>query len=172
MSRASLLDALPSDLLAAVLARVGDAEDPFDRALPAHVTASALVLDAARERVLLVHHAKLRLWVQPGGHVEPADASVADAALREAREETGVEALQLVGDALDLDVHPAPCKPRGAGDHLDVLFACVAPDDAVLAVSSESNDVAWFFVDAPPDDAVPGLAQRLVAARQAVLTTW
>ena len=172
MSRADLLDALPEAIRSDVLARVGGADDPFARALPSHVTASALVLDAARGRVLLVHHAKMGLWVQPGGHVEPADASVADAALREAREETGVDALQLLGGALDLDVHQAPCKPPGEGDHLDVLFACTAPEDAVLAVSAESNDVAWFDLDALPTDAVPGLVERLVAARQAVLTTW
>ena len=64
--------------------------DPFSRHEPeAHFTASAVVVDEAGARTLLVHHAKSGNWFQPGGHIEPDDASLAEAALREAREETG-----------------------------------------------------------------------------------
>ena len=148
---------------------LGTAPDPFDRTAAEHVTASALVVDASNRRVLLVHHAKLGLWVQPGGHVEPQDERVAHAALREAQEETGVADLVLGGGALHVDRHPAPCLPPGAGVHLDLLHLCVSPDDAVPAVSSESHDVRWFDVDALPDDAVPGLADRL---RERPQGTW
>jgi 8-oxo-dGTP pyrophosphatase MutT (NUDIX family) len=119
------------------------------------------VVDASNRRVLLVHHAKLGLWVQPGGHVEPQDERVAHAALREAREETGVADLALGSGVLHVDRHPAPCLPPGSGVHLDLLHLVVAPDDAVPVVSTESTDVRWFDVDALPDDVVPGLADRL-----------
>jgi 8-oxo-dGTP pyrophosphatase MutT (NUDIX family) len=154
----------PSAARDCAVAVLRDEPDPYARALLEHLTASALVLDAGRQRVLLVHHAKLGLWVQPGGHVDAGDASVADAARREALEETGAADLMLLGGPLDLDRHAAPCQPPGAGWHLDLLYAFGAPDGAALAVSDESHDVAWFGLDALPEDAVPGLADRLTAA--------
>ena len=117
---------------------------------PSHLTASALVLDASRTSVLLVLHNKVRLWLQPGGHVEDGDRSLAAAALREAVEETGVPDLRLVQEApLHLDRHAAPC---GATHHLDVRFLLEARDGARPAVSQESLDVRWFSVaDLPAD---------------------
>jgi 8-oxo-dGTP pyrophosphatase MutT (NUDIX family) len=152
--------ALPPSLLRAdVLAVLEGAGDPFDRGLrPAHVTASAVVLDQAVAHVLLVRHRKLGLWLHPGGHVEPGDGSLADAARREAVEETGVADLRPLGGALDLHRHPAPCAPAGEADHLDVRFALAADRAAVPVVSEESTDVRWFALDALPDDAVADLA--------------
>lgn len=127
---------------------------------PDHLTASALVLDEARTSVLLVLHRKVGLWMQPGGHLEPGDGTLGDAALREAQEETGVDGLRLADGVVDLDRHPAPC---GARWHLDVRFLVLAPRPTRPVVSEESDDVRWFRVDALPHDAVPDLA-RLVAA--------
>ena len=59
--------------------------------VPAHLTASALVLDATGERVLLTHHRKGGFWAQLGGHVEEADRSLAAAAPREGREDWTVD---------------------------------------------------------------------------------
>jgi 8-oxo-dGTP pyrophosphatase MutT (NUDIX family) len=121
---------------------------------PAHLTASAAVLNAAADRVMLVLHRKVGLWLQPGGHCEPADASLAAAAVREATEETGVAGLRLAGGPVHLDRHRAPC---GVEHHLDVMFALIAPDGAAAKVGAESVDVRWFGVTdlpEPTDDAV------------------
>jgi len=166
---------LPGALAGDVLAVLKTAADPFDRALqPAHVTASAVVLSADSARVLLVRHRKLQLWLHPGGHVEPGDTSLQAAALREAVEETGVEALTVVGGPADVHRHPAPCQPPGAADHLDVRFVLTADGDAVPVVSEESTDVRWFACDALPADAVPDLAALVELGRgrlRAVLAT-
>ncbi|WP_447039851.1 NUDIX hydrolase [Streptomyces sp. DSM 118878] len=107
-----------------------------------HVTASALVVDPARGRVLLTLHKKLRMWLQMGGHCEPGDTTLADAALREATEESGVPGLTLLqGGPVRLDRHPipGPCT-----QHLDVQYAALTPEDAIEAISDESLDLRWF----------------------------
>ncbi len=133
---------------------------------PDHLTASALVVNTTGTRVLLCLHRKVGLWLQFGGHIEDTDASVADAALREAREESGIDALTLVGGGpVRLDRHAAPCDVK-ARHHLDVQFLALTPDGAEPTVSSESLDVRWFTPDALPeqtDDAVRQLVADAVA---------
>ena len=146
------------------LAHLGSHPDALLRTcLPAHLTASAAVVDGSAERVLLVLHRKVGLWLQPGGHCEPTDISLSGAALREATEETGVAGLRVVGGGpVHLDRHRAPC---GAEHHLDVMFALVAPDGAVPAVGAESADVRWFAVGElpePTDDAVRAVVRAAV----------
>lgn len=127
---------------------------------PDHLTASALVVNAERTRVLLCLHRKVGLWLQFGGHIEDEDTSLADAAVREAREESGIDRVTLVSDSpVRLDRHAAPCG-GGARHHLDVQFLAVAPRGFEPRVSDESLDVAWFDADALPaqtDDAVRAL---------------
>ena len=134
--------------------------------LPAHLTASALVLDAAGQRVLLTHHRKGGFWAQLGGHVEEADRSLADAALREGREESGVEGLRLLGEGpVDLDAHELSSAFGRCGTHLDVRYAAVAPPGADPVVSAESHDVRWFAVDALPPGVVADIGRLVDRAR-------
>jgi 8-oxo-dGTP pyrophosphatase MutT (NUDIX family) len=117
--------------------------EPFSRDQPvAHFTASALVVDESHARTALVHHRKLGIWVQPGGHLDPDDASVGDAALREVREETGIDGE--LGRLIHLDIHEIPGDPPHL--HLDVRFLVVAPSDD-LRVSEESTDLRWYTLD-------------------------
>jgi len=107
-----------------------------------HVTASALVVDPARERVLLTLHRKLRMWLQMGGHCEPEDVSIEAAALREATEESGISGLTLLpGGPVRLDRHPIPAPCHW---HFDVQYAVLAPPEAEHTISDESLDVRWF----------------------------
>ncbi|MER5831294.1 NUDIX hydrolase [Streptomyces sp. NPDC002130] len=128
-----------------------------------HITASALVVDPEGGRVLLTLHKKLRMWLQMGGHCEPGDTSLADAALREATEESGVPGLSLLpGGPVRLDRHPIP-PPCHC--HFDVQYAVVAPPDATHAISDESLDVRWFGYDEVADVADESVIRLLEATR-------
>ena len=110
-----------------------------------HVTASCFVLSEDRARVLLTLHRKAGRWLQFGGHVEPSDASVAAAALREGVEESGVPGLRLVSDTpVDLDRHRLVGAFGACTVHWDVGYLALTEGDATPAVSEESDDVRWW----------------------------
>lgn len=132
---------------------------------PAHLTGSAIIVDAAGGRVLLALHRKAHKWLQMGGHCEDGDSTLADVALRESREESGIEELTLLPGPVLLDRHGAPCS-QDVEHHLDVMYVAVAPPDAAEQVSEESIQLGWFDPDAipdPTDDAVRRLARVAVA---------
>jgi 8-oxo-dGTP pyrophosphatase MutT (NUDIX family) len=160
--------------LEAMRAFARDLDEPFSRAQPtAHFTGSVVVVDPTGERVCLVHHAKLNRWLQPGGHAEPGDeGDMAQSALREAREETGLK-VSLHPDAprpLDVDVHVIPARKAEAEHrHLDVRYLVVAENPEDLAHDpNESLGIRWLSWDealASADE--PALHRLLEKARRA-----
>jgi 8-oxo-dGTP pyrophosphatase MutT (NUDIX family) len=125
-------------------------EQCFERSLAAgHVTASAWVVDAARRQTLLTHHAKLGLWLQPGGHCD-GDPDVLANALREVREEAGLTRLTplLSGCIFDVDAHAIPARGAEAAHvHYDVRFLIEADPEESLRLSHESHELAWVDLD-------------------------
>jgi 8-oxo-dGTP pyrophosphatase MutT (NUDIX family) len=115
--------------------------------LPGHITGSAWVLNQDRTKVLLVHHAKLNRWLQPGGHAD-GDENVVAVALRELEEETGVKKVTSWGSGIfDIDIHPIPTrKDFPQHDHYDVRFAFIAHEQEPLLVSEESHAVQWVLL--------------------------
>jgi 8-oxo-dGTP pyrophosphatase MutT (NUDIX family) len=119
---------------------------PFSRTTfdPGHVTASGIVLSPAGDRSLLVFHARLGRWLQPGGHVEPQDRDLAETARREVLEETGIRLDERVAPALvGIDVHEIPAA-RGEPLHLhhDLAFRLLAtdPDQPVARLADWGAD--------------------------------
>ncbi|AQS67643.1 NUDIX hydrolase [Streptomyces pactum] len=126
-----------------------------------HITASVMVIDPSRGRVLLTLHRKLRMWLQMGGHCEPGDETLARAALREGTEESGIAGLALLpGGPVRLDRHHTPCAW-----HLDVQYAALAPEGAVEAISDESLDLRWFPYAEVADVADESVVRLLEATR-------
>ena len=144
-------DAEQDRLRQAYLAHLDEHPDAMSRGChPDHLTASALIVDHTGTQVLLTLHRRLKRWLQTGGHCEPEDVTVAGAALREGREESGIHGLTLEPVPLLLSRHEVPCGPIRPSHHLDVQFLAIAPPDAQHVISDESDDLAWFAFDALP----------------------
>ena len=148
---------------------------PFDRTIrEGHLTGSAITVSADGRRVLLLHHRKLGLWLQPGGHGDPGETTGEQVALREGFEESGIAGLVLHPEAprpLDVDVHDIPAfGAEPPHQHLDLRYLVVAPDsDRVSPALAELHDIRWFAWDETdalgPD---PGLRRALAKARAVV----
>jgi 8-oxo-dGTP pyrophosphatase MutT (NUDIX family) len=130
--------------------------DCFERSCrPGHITGAAWVASADRRRFLLAHHRKLDRWLQLGGHAD-GHACVDEVALREAREESGLAALDIlpVDGAFipfDLDVHEIPPRYDAHGrlvedahEHYDIRFLVIARSAEPPSPSDESHAVGWF----------------------------
>jgi 8-oxo-dGTP pyrophosphatase MutT (NUDIX family) len=119
--------------------------DAFQRThLPGHITGSSFIISDDLKHTLLVHHAKLNRWLQPGGHAD-GDHDVAGVALREANEETGLARLTLMHPGIfDLDIHVIPArKDFPQHEHYDVRYLIHGSMDEKIVVSEESHDVKW-----------------------------
>jgi 8-oxo-dGTP pyrophosphatase MutT (NUDIX family) len=156
---------------------VGGAADPFARENPeGHVTGSAVVARPDGSAFLLVLHRKLSRWLQPGGHTEEEDATVFDAALREAREETGIAYFDApLGKAIfDVDVHPIPARGRDPAHlHFDVRYLFTSRSDADPEASDDpSRPMRWAsFEEAVSLGIDASLERALRKARRALGAT-
>lgn len=130
----------------------------------AHLTASVVVLDEPGTSVLLTHHRRARAWFQLGGHIEASDRSLWHAAVREAREESGIDDLVVLPGIVQVDRHTLAGDFGRCREHLDVRFAAVVPASAVPAISHESLDVRWWPVDCLPAGSRDELAPLVAAA--------
>ena len=153
---AALLQALqshkPADAqegadLRAMMALLQSGQECFVRTnLWAHFTGSALLVNAAGDKVLLNHHRALDRWLHFGGHAD-GNPDLYDVARRELIEESGVTAFEpLIPGIFDIDIHPIPYnekKGEPAHLHYDVRFLFRMTDDSEFMVSDESVAARW-----------------------------
>ena len=116
----------------------------------AHMTASAWVVNAARDRVLLVYHRIYDSWSWTGGHAD-GEEDLLSVAIREVREETGVENVRpLSGDIFSLEVltvdgHEKRGKSISSHLHMNVTYLLEADESERLKIcEGENSGVAWF----------------------------
>lgn len=113
-----------------------------------HFTASAWLLNPAGNKALLMHHRKLDLWVQPGGHCDSC-LDLPKVALKEAMEESGIDQIRLEESSIfDIDRHLIP--PRGETPqhfHYDVRFLVRAQHEN-FKKNEESKALEWISYDA------------------------
>ena len=124
--------------------------DCFERTcMPAHITGSAWIVSPDRSNYLLTRHGIFDRWLQLGGHADgcPRPHLVA---LREAREESGLEGFGLYRDPegyvpLDVDIHVIAARSGiPAHEHYDLRYLLAAAAEQPLEISDESHDLRWF----------------------------
>jgi 8-oxo-dGTP pyrophosphatase MutT (NUDIX family) len=134
-----------SDMAGLFLEFISNNHDCFLRSnLKGHITGSSWIIDE-QNRALLLHHRKLGIWVQPGGHSD-GDCNTVAVSLREAHEETGLDDLSLISMHIyDLDIHTMPARgDEPEHQHYDVRFILKTQTPESIQVNHEANDLRWF----------------------------
>ena len=159
------LDAAEAASIARFLVEFDRLVDPLDQALDAiHVTGSAIVVGP--RGVVLLRHKRLGFWLQPGGHIDQGETPW-EAALREAREETGLHV-----SYADLDPHGVPrlvhvdVHAGGRGHtHLDLRYVLSGGEVDPDPPEGESQEIGWFdwpaAIERAGDDRLKALLRRL-----------
>ncbi len=143
--------------------------EPLDQESdPIHVTGSGIVVGP--RGVVLLEHKRLGIWLQPGGHIDLGETPWG-AALRESREETGLEVSFAgpvdeggVPELVHVDVHEG-----GRGHtHLDLRYLIDGGDADPNPPEGESQLIDWFTWEAAIDRADPGLRGILTSLRSSI----
>ncbi len=143
------------------LALLADPANPFVRErLEGHFTGSAWLVSGDGRRVLLTHHRKLDRWLQLGGHAD-GDIDLAQVALKEAGEESGLDGLRVDAEEIfDLDRHWIPQRGDVPGHwHYDARYVVRAGQGEDYVVGEESLDLAWREIAPLADEADESLSR-------------
>jgi 8-oxo-dGTP pyrophosphatase MutT (NUDIX family) len=145
----SPFDPLEAGHITGTLRWLESTDDVFRRAKPAtpprHLVSYAAVLDPHTFDVLLVDHLNARLFLPPGGHVEPEEHPAA-AARRECREELGIDSPIALGAGNPTFLTVTTTIGRDAG-HTDVSlwFIIEGSRDMQLTIDEvEFRGVRWW----------------------------
>ncbi len=136
--------------LARLRALVHEADDPWTRASPLHVTGSAVVVHPPTRRVLLRWHDRMQAWLQVGGHAGPGEDGPFLIALREAREETGLTDLAAWPEKKVLQVAVVPV-PAGKGEpeheHGDIRYGLSTSQPDGIVAETTSAELVWLTIE-------------------------
>lgn len=128
-------------------------------------------------KILLIHHRKLDKWLPLGGHIE-LDEDPEQAALREAREESGLE-VELLGERPPttspgtraliaprfLDIH----RISETHEHIGLIYWARPKNGKLALADEEHHDIRWCGLDdletlqPPMTDAVKWYCRQAIA---------
>ncbi|WP_214323445.1 NUDIX hydrolase [Nonomuraea sediminis] len=120
--------------------------DPWSRATAMHFTASALIVHPPTRRVLLRWHARQQAWIQVGGHADPGETDPLEVALREGREETGLEDLKPLpgSDLVHVVVVSVPAAPHEpAHEHADLRYVLSTESPEEIRPEKPGAELRW-----------------------------
>lgn len=129
---------------------VETANDPWSRQAPLHLTASAMIVHPDSQRVLLRWHPRQRAWLQVGGHADPGETDPMSIALREGREETGLDDLLPWPDdtLIHLVVVPvAETDTEPAHEHVDLRYVLATRTPEAAQPEHPDAALRWLHLD-------------------------
>ena len=116
----------------------------------AHFTTSIWTVNKERTKTLMVYHNIYNSWSWIGGHADGVE-NLAEVALRELQEETGVKNARLVSDeifsieTLTVDGHIKKGNYVPCHLHFNVTYLAEADEAEALVVKEDENQaVKWF----------------------------
>lgn len=120
-----------------------------------HLTASAWIINKTNNKVLFTHHKKYNEWYPLGGHLEKEDELPFNAALREAKEESGLCTLLPLRKQgiFDISMHTGcnqNSKPDSHGEeskHFDITYCFQNQDHRIPQRNNESFELSWFSLE-------------------------
>ena len=123
----------------------------------AHFTASAWVVNPARTKVLMLYHNIYNSWSWSGGHAD-GEADMLSVAMREVREETGIERVRPVTrelyslEILTVNAHVKRGRYVVPHLHLNLTYLLEADDGQALREKPDENSaVRWFPIAGAPE---------------------
>ena len=118
-----------------------------------HFTATTIVVH--KNKALLHMHKKLGFWLPVGGHID-RDELPYDAALREVKEESGLD-VQILNNDKQLDLGAVQQLPRPMHilledinefhQHIDFIYYASSETSELLPGEGESGKINWFSED-------------------------
>ena len=119
-----------------------------------HFTASAWVTDKSHRKILMLYHNIYNSWSWPGGHAD-GEEDLLSVALKEVKEETGIEKLRAVDEnplsleILTVNAHFKRGKYVAPHLHLNLTYLIEADESDRLCVKEDENSaLKWFEMDA------------------------
>ncbi len=119
----------------------------------AHITASSIIFNKEKDKVLMIYHNIYKSWSWTGGHADD-ETDMLLLAKREAQEETGINDLKLISNGLcAVDVlHVLRHIKRGknVNTHLHMNYTyCFEADEseAIRIKEDENSGVMWINID-------------------------
>ena len=118
-----------------------------------HMTSSAWVVNTKRDKVLMVYHNIYNSWSWTGGHAD-GESDMLALAVRECREETGIEHVKPVSEdiysleVLTVDGHEKKGEYVSSHVHMNVTYLLEADENDTLHICEDENSgVAWFTLE-------------------------
>ncbi len=132
--------------------------DPAPSAVTRDFAATTFVVH--EQRTLLLRHRKLGMWLPPGGHIDPHELPD-QAALREVREETGLE-VELLSQAGVLGRIPVLPQPHcilletisPGHQHIDLIYFARVRGGSLAHAEREALAARWFTWDELADQEI------------------
>lgn len=118
-----------------------------------HFTSSGYIVNKDKTKVLMIYHNIYNSWSWTGGHTD-GDTNFLEVAIREAKEETGIQNVKALSDKIfSLDVLPVPAHIKKGKNitshlHLSVAYLLEADDTDPLTIKEDENSgVKWIPID-------------------------